>query len=87
MKILGYMTVYIRVETKELEQSYFKMSSDFRKPITRRILRGLLKGTRKTAVSMGLTPTKVCFATEEEYKTSEAETVWEDEWHESEAEE
>ena len=73
MKILGYLTLYIRVESEELEPSYFKMHCDFRKPITRRMLQRILKGAKKTAISMGLTPTKVCFVTEEEHRTSETE--------------
>ena len=59
MDMLGYLKVYIRIESEELEASYIKMQSDFRKPITRRIMRRLLKSAKETAISMGLTPTKV----------------------------
>ena len=34
MNFLGYITLYVRVDSEESEPSYCKWESDFRKPIT-----------------------------------------------------
>lgn len=83
MDVFGYMTVYIKIETKELEESYFKVESDFRKPITRKILRNLLKAAKETIIEMGFTPTNVCYATKEEYENSDTEAVLAYNWNDA----
>lgn len=73
MKILGYITLYIRVETEEREASYCVLKCDFRRPITRRVLRNILKMAAKSVRDTGITVKKVSFATKEEYENSDTE--------------
>lgn len=75
MKILGYLTLYIRVETEEREASYCVLKCDFHRPITRKSLRNILKIAAKSVGDTGITVKKVSFVTKEEYENSDAEQI------------
>ncbi|MED9905268.1 MAG: hypothetical protein UFG06_13945 [Lachnospiraceae bacterium] len=66
---LGYVQLFVRIESSNRETSYLEFHSDFTKPITRKFFRIFKKAVKKDMCGIGVHATKISFVTKEEYES------------------
>ena len=82
MNFLGYITLYVRVDSEESEPSYCKWESDFRKPITEKFFEDFLENVKNAMLKIGLVNPLCSFVEKEDYETSNTKVIVKYEWDE-----